>query len=324
MLEARPPRCSALPFELLESGRCRERMAAVITVRCPTARPQELAEADPRPGDLAAVDRPPLAKAAVAATVDGHDGRPVTPAAPTGPRWRSSPRTPTRARACCATPRPTCSPRPCCALWPGAHYAIGPVIADGFYYDFELPGGAHVQRRRPRARSRRRCATSSPRTSPSCATSTRIDEGLALFADQPFKREIIEAVGAPGAERGRRRPQRPGAAEVSAPTGTRRRPFTDLCRGPARPVDGAARALQADAGGRRLLARRREPPPAPAHLRHGLGVGEGPGRAPAPPRGGRATRPPQARRRARPVLVSPTRSDRGSPSSTPRAGPSAG
>ena len=28
-------------------------------------------------------------------------------------------------------------------LWPGAHYAIGPVIEDGFYYDFELPGGAH-------------------------------------------------------------------------------------------------------------------------------------------------------------------------------------
>src|SRR4051794_6050297 len=28
-------------------------------------------------------------------------------------------------------------------LFPGAKYAIGPAIADGFYYDFELPGGAH-------------------------------------------------------------------------------------------------------------------------------------------------------------------------------------
>ena len=28
-------------------------------------------------------------------------------------------------------------------LWPGAKYAIGPAIEDGFYYDFELPGGAH-------------------------------------------------------------------------------------------------------------------------------------------------------------------------------------
>src|SRR4051794_11322390 len=28
-------------------------------------------------------------------------------------------------------------------LFPGAKYAIGPAIADGFYYDFELPGGHH-------------------------------------------------------------------------------------------------------------------------------------------------------------------------------------
>src|ERR1700683_4082991 len=28
-------------------------------------------------------------------------------------------------------------------LWPGAHYAIGPPIADGCYYDFALPGDAH-------------------------------------------------------------------------------------------------------------------------------------------------------------------------------------
>jgi threonyl-tRNA synthetase len=28
-------------------------------------------------------------------------------------------------------------------LWPGAHYAIGPSIRDGFYYDFALPGGEH-------------------------------------------------------------------------------------------------------------------------------------------------------------------------------------
>ncbi|HBL08881.1 MAG TPA: threonine--tRNA ligase, partial [Acidimicrobiaceae bacterium] len=27
-------------------------------------------------------------------------------------------------------------------LWPGATYAIGPPILNGFYYDFELPDGA--------------------------------------------------------------------------------------------------------------------------------------------------------------------------------------
>ena len=26
-------------------------------------------------------------------------------------------------------------------LFPGAKYAIGPAIADGFYYDFDLPDG---------------------------------------------------------------------------------------------------------------------------------------------------------------------------------------
>src|SRR4029079_14317070 len=28
-------------------------------------------------------------------------------------------------------------------LFPGAKYAIGPAIAVGFYYDFDLPGGQH-------------------------------------------------------------------------------------------------------------------------------------------------------------------------------------
>src|SRR6201987_4711114 len=28
-------------------------------------------------------------------------------------------------------------------LWPGAQYPLGPVIENGFYYDFELPDGAH-------------------------------------------------------------------------------------------------------------------------------------------------------------------------------------
>ena len=40
-------------------------------------------------------------------------------------------------------------------LWPGAHYAIGPAIRDGFYYDFELPRWWALQRRRPRAGGRR-------------------------------------------------------------------------------------------------------------------------------------------------------------------------
>ena len=32
--------------------------------------------------------------------------------------------------------------RPRHVVWPGARYAIGPPIENGFYYDFELPDGA--------------------------------------------------------------------------------------------------------------------------------------------------------------------------------------
>ncbi len=148
-----------------------------------------------------------------------------------------------------------------------------------------------------------------------------VDEGLALFADQPFKREIIEAVGE-GADEvdaapARRRAGGPATGPVistyrNSPT------FVDLCRGPARAVDRPARALQAHAGGRRVLARRREAPAAAAHLRHRLGVRGGAGGAPAPAGGGRAARPPQARRRARPVLL--PRRDRLGPGRLPPQG----
>ena len=30
-------------------------------------------------------------------------------------------------------------------LYPGAKFTIGPAIEDGFYYDFDLPGGLHVE-----------------------------------------------------------------------------------------------------------------------------------------------------------------------------------
>ena len=52
---------------------------------------------------------------------------------------------------------------------------------------------------------------------------------------------------------------------------TARARFEDLCRGPHVPSHGQAEALQADEGGRRLLARRPPQRDAAAHLRHGLG-----------------------------------------------------
>jgi threonyl-tRNA synthetase len=78
-----------------------------------------------------------------------------------------------------------------CDLWPGARYAIGPPIEDGFYYDFDLDVSltpddlAKVEQR-----MREIVAEDQP------FTREEVDRGEALreFAAQPYKLEIIETV----------------------------------------------------------------------------------------------------------------------------------
>jgi threonyl-tRNA synthetase len=105
-------------------------------------------------------------------------------------------------------------------LFPGAKFAIGPPIQDGFYYDFELPGGARFtdeDLERVEARMREIVAESQPFEREEMSR----EQGLELFADQPFKREIIEAVDESEGGYGN---------VVSAYRNTDR--FIDLCRGP--------------------------------------------------------------------------------------------
>ncbi|HET9089564.1 MAG TPA: threonine--tRNA ligase [Acidimicrobiales bacterium] len=113
-------------------------------------------------------------------------------------------------------------------LWPGAKYAIGPAIENGFYYDFELPGGAHFTDEdlaRIEATMREIVAEDQPFT----RREMSIDDGLAVFADQPFKLEIITKVreGADDDE---------DLGEVSAgpvvSVYANSEGFVDLCRGP--------------------------------------------------------------------------------------------
>ena len=73
-----------------------------------------------------------------------------------------------------------------------------------------------------------------------------------------------------------------------------------LPRRPSR-LDEGARRLQAPQHRRRLLARRRDPPDAPAHLRHRLGHAGGARPAPVARGGGEEAGSPQARPRARPL-----------------------
>src|SRR5207302_9973319 len=107
-----------------------------------------------------------------------------------------------------------------CDLWPGAKYAIGPPIEDGFYYDFELPGAATFAEE-DLARIEDRMNAIVGQAQPFVREEHTVSEGLELFADQPYKREIIEGVDA--------------AEGASGPTVSVYRNsdrFADLCRGP--------------------------------------------------------------------------------------------
>jgi threonyl-tRNA synthetase len=117
-------------------------------------------------------------------------------------------------------------------LWPGAHYAIGPAISDGFYYDFALPGGAHFSDddlARVESEMRAIIAEDQPFT----RAEHSIASALALFHDQPFKVEIIEAV-----ERGDGEVLSEVESTSAISTYSNTAAFVDLCRGPHVPSTG--------------------------------------------------------------------------------------
>ncbi len=117
-------------------------------------------------------------------------------------------------------------------LWPGAQFAIGPAITDGFYYDFRLPNDARFSDD-DLERIESEMRTIIAENQPFQREEHTYDEGLALFADQPFKVEIISGV----------RDGRGGddESEVSGSLVTSYRntdSFRDLCRGPHVPATG--------------------------------------------------------------------------------------
>jgi len=207
-------------------------MAGVVTVRLPDGSTKELAEGTTAL-EVAESIGPRLAKAAVAAIIDGAevdlstevpDGASVAVVTSDSVAGRNVIRHSTAHVLAQAVLR----------LWPGARFAIGPVIEDGFYYDFELPGGAHFSDD-DLGRIEDTMREIMAENQPFIRHEHSIEEGLSLFEDQPYKREIIEAVGA-GANEVDATPADAGAPEVStywnSPT------FTDLCRGPHVPSTG--------------------------------------------------------------------------------------
>jgi threonyl-tRNA synthetase len=113
-------------------------------------------------------------------------------------------------------------------LFPGARYAIGPAIAEGFYYDFELPDGRHFTDD-DLARIEDRMREIVAADQPFLRDEVERDEGLRLFADQPYKVEIIERVDPEVAsEVG----EGPVISVYRNPRGDGAGEFVDLCRGP--------------------------------------------------------------------------------------------
>ncbi|HEY3670640.1 MAG TPA: threonine--tRNA ligase [Acidimicrobiia bacterium] len=118
-------------------------------------------------------------------------------------------------------------------LFPGAKYAIGPAISDGFYYDFELPDGQHFSDddlERIEARMREIVKADEPFVREELDR----EHAIATFAEQPYKVEIIERVDPEDSgEIGEgnvisvyRNPHAPDPRYGGSPE------FVDLCRGP--------------------------------------------------------------------------------------------
>jgi threonyl-tRNA synthetase len=203
-------------------------MPGVISVGLPDGSVKELAEGTTA-GGLAREIGSRLAKAAVVAVVDGrevdldtrlHEGDQVAIVTADSDAGREVLRHSTAHVMAQAVRR----------LWPGAKYAIGPVIENGFYYDFELPEGDHFSEEDlERIDAEMRVIIKEDQ--PFVRHEHTLEEGLEIFADQPFKEEIIAAVGA-------------GVDEVDAGGGgvvsTYRNSdaFIDLCRGPHVPSTG--------------------------------------------------------------------------------------
>ena len=209
-------------------------MPADITITLPDGSPRTL-PAGSTARDLAAAIGSRLAKAAVAARVDGHeadlsatlaDGASVAIITADSPEGLHVLRHSTAHLMAQAVTQ----------LWPGARYAIGPPVQDGFYYDFDLPDDARfTEEDLARIEERMRAIVAEDQAF--VRDELSIDEGLALFADQPYKIEIIQGVAAGAADR-EDQAEMGGAGD--RPVGVYRNGdrFLDLCRGPHVPSTG--------------------------------------------------------------------------------------
>lgn len=119
-------------------------------------------------------------------------------------------------------------------LFPGAKYSIGPAINDGFYYDFELPGGRTFTEA-DLATIEAEMAAIVKADQPFERAELPAAEALKVFAAQPYKCEIIERVST-GAADSEDAGELGSGETISVYRNTPE--FVDLCRGPHVPSTG--------------------------------------------------------------------------------------
>ena len=120
------------------------------------------------------------------------------------------------------------------SIWPGAKYAIGPPIEDppGFYYDFDI-GRPFTQQDLERIEARMQEIVEE--NQPFKRKEVSMDEASQVFAEQPYKLEIIKGIGEDSADQGVM------GEKVSIYSNDG---FVDLCRGPHLPSTGRIQAFK--------------------------------------------------------------------------------
>jgi threonyl-tRNA synthetase len=116
-----------------------------------------------------------------------------------------------------------------CDLYPGTRYAIGPAVDDGFYYDLEIPEPVSSGDLNRIEQKMRKIVK---QNQPFVREELTRAEALERFADQPYKREIIESLE-PG--------EVAGGDTVSV---YRNGDWSDLCLGPHVPSTGRIGAFK--------------------------------------------------------------------------------
>ncbi|MFM8906190.1 MAG: threonine--tRNA ligase, partial [Actinomycetota bacterium] len=206
--------------------------SALIDVRLPDGSSKQITEGS-NALDVAAAIGSRLAKAAVAAVVNDHEADLTAPLA-NGDRVSIITADSDAGRHVLRHSTAHVLAQAVLQLFPGAKFTIGPAIEDGFYYDFDLPGGRTFTDEDLVAISERMKQIVDA-DQPFVRADLSPKEALHVFADQPYKCEIIQRVTSGAADDG-------DAGEVgggdTVSVYRNSDTFVDLCRGPHVPSTG--------------------------------------------------------------------------------------